>query len=121
MRTQLKSFVCAAVLITFLSIGVKAAVKTKSETVVIQTSAICESCKARIEKALKSTDGVQTASLNLSDKKVKVKFDPDKTSADKIRTVISNTGYDADNVKKNEAGYGKLPHCCQKPDKADMH
>ena len=114
MKKQIGYFVSALMLLTFVSSFAKAPVKLKSQVVTIQTSAVCESCKKRIEKVLKATDGVLEANLNLDNKKIKVKFNPDKTSAEQIRTVISNTGYDADDVKKNEEGFNKLPHCCQK-------
>lgn len=111
--SPLKSFGCAVALILFVSLGLKAAVKPKAETVTIQTSAICESCKKRIEKALLATPGVEEANLNTNTKKVKVKYDPIKTTPENIRTAIANTGYDADGIKKNAEAYNKLPHCCQ--------
>lgn len=121
MNATLKSFVASFALIAFISIGLHAAEKQKSETVTIQTSAICGSCKARLEKTLKATEGVEEAMLNLNNKKIKIKFDPAKTNADKLREVIANTGYDADNVKKNEEAFKKLPECCQRPMEGDMH
>jgi mercuric ion binding protein len=113
MKTQIKYLVSALVLLTFATSFVSTPAK-KTEVVNILTSAVCESCKARIEKALKSTDGVIEANLNLDNKKIKVKFYSDKITADQIRTVIANTGYDADNVKHTEAAFNSLPHCCQK-------
>ena len=121
MKTQFKSFLCSIFLIAMFSAGLSAAEKQKSQVVKIQTSAICGSCKARLEKALKSTDGVEEAILNLNSKKVKVKYDPAKTSPDKLREVIAGVGYDADNVKKKEDAFAKLPMCCQKPMEGDMH
>ncbi len=115
MNNNLKSFFCAVVLIMVLSAGVNATGRQKSETVTIQTSAICESCKARLEKKLKAVDGVEEANLNLNNKKIKIKYDPSKTNADALREVISNVGYDADALKKNVEAYDKLPQCCQKP------
>ena len=79
----------------------------------IQTSAICESCKNRIEKALKATDGIVSANLNLDNKKIKVKYDPTKLSPDQIRAAIAGTGYDADGVKANADAFKALPPCCQ--------
>jgi len=114
MKTQLKSFVCAIALITFMSVGMEAIAKNKGATVSIKTSAVCESCKKRIEKAVLAVEGVEKASLNLGNKEIKVKYDPAKTSPEKIRSAVSGTGYDADDVKKNEQAYTKLPHCCQK-------
>ena len=110
MKPQIKFLLGAVILFTFAS----SFVNLKTEVVNIQTSAICESCKARIERALKSTPGVAEANLNLDNKKIKVKYYPEKITADQIRTVIANTGYDADNVKKTETAFNNLPHCCQK-------
>jgi copper chaperone CopZ len=121
MKAQLKYFLPAVILITLLSFVVNVSVKPKGEVVTIQTSAICESCKKRIEKELKNTDGVLEANLNLGNKKIKVKYDPAKISADQVRTAISNTGYDADYVKRNEEAFKKLPHCCQQPEQGGMH
>jgi mercuric ion binding protein len=117
MKTPIKYLVSALMLIVFAS----SFVNLKTEVVNIQTSAICESCKARIERALKSTPGVASANLNLDDKKVKVKFYPEKISADQIRTVIANTGYDADNIRRTETAYKNLPNCCQKAGGACEH
>ena len=115
MKSQFKNLFCAIVLILSLSVAVSAADKQKSQIISIKTSAICESCKARLEKTLKAIEGVEEAVLNLNNKKVKIKFDADKTDATKLREVIANVGYDADDVKKNTAAYEKLPMCCQKP------
>ena|ERR1019366_1234171 len=121
MKKQAIHFLSATTLILILSFALKAAVKGKGETVTIQTSAICESCKKRIEKAVKATDGVQEANLNLNNKKIKVKYDPALVSPDQIRTAIANTGYDADYIKKNEEAFNKLPMCCQHPEEGEKH
>ena len=114
MKTQITFFAGALLVAFMITSSLNVSAKAKAEVVTIKTSAVCESCKARIEKVLKNTDGVLEAKLNLDDKKVKVKYDPEKTTPDQIRTVIANTGYDADNVKKTDDGFKKLPHCCQK-------
>ena len=54
-----------------------------------------------------------------NNKKVKVKYDPNQITPEQIRQVISKTGYDADNVKKDEEGFNKLPACCQRPMEGD--
>jgi mercuric ion binding protein len=121
MKSSIKYFASALLLITILT-GTMSASRPKAvEVVTIQTTAVCEACKARIEKALKSADGVISANLNLDDKKIKVKYNPDKTTADQIRTVIANTGYDADGVKKNPEAFNSLPKCCQKAGGACEH
>lgn len=88
--------------------------KNKTETVTIQTSAMCESCKTRIESALSSLKGVKNANVNLDDKKVTVTFVPSKVSAQQIKDAISKTGYDADELRCDREAYSKLPGCCKK-------
>ena len=83
------------------------------DTITILTSAECGMCKDRLEGALNYTKGVKFAELNLVDKTLFVKFNPKKISIDEIRTVISETGYDADDVKANPASVDKLPACCK--------
>lgn len=113
MKNTIRTFLCAFILIAVTGTAIRAEIKPKSETVTIKTSAICNSCKNRIEKALKATEGVENVMLNLDNKKVKVKFNPEKVSAEKIREVIANTGYNADDVKRTDEAYSKLPRCCQ--------
>jgi copper chaperone CopZ len=86
------------------------------ETVKIITSAICEMCKERIEKNLALTKGVAKSDLNLDDKVITVEFDAAKIDAAGIKKVISESGYDADEVKAVAKDYAKLPNCCKKKD-----
>ena len=121
MKNQTRNFLCSFLLIGIIAAGVQAAAISKLETLTVKTSAICESCKARIEKALKNVDGVQAAILNLNNKKIKIKYDASKTNPDQLRLAIANSGYDADDVKRNEEAFKHLPMCCQNPEKEDMH
>ncbi|HAI77009.1 MAG TPA: heavy metal transporter [Microscillaceae bacterium] len=92
-----------------------------SKEAIIQTSAICEMCKERLEKDLKTTKGVQKASLNLADKKMTVIFDSTQTNVANIRIAISQIGYDADKVAGVKEAHDKLPDCCQKTNKNAKH
>ena len=87
--------------------------ENQQDTITIQTSAECGMCKDRLEGALNYTKGVKFAELNLANKTIFVKFNPKKISIDEIRKVISETGYDADEVKANPASVEKLPACCK--------
>ena len=53
----------------------------------------CASCVTRIEKTLKSIDGVERASVNLSTEKVHLAFDPSKTSLEALAGAVENSGY----------------------------
>lgn len=85
----------------------------KVETATILTSAECGDCKERIEEVLNYTNGIQFAELDVPSKVVTVKFKTKKISLEEIRTIISEIGYDADDVKANAEKQKALPMCCQ--------
>lgn len=72
----------------------------------------CESCKARIEKAAKAA-GATAADWNVDSKMMEVKFDPAKTSSDKIQQKIAAVGHDTEKYTSLENAYNKLPGCCK--------
>lgn len=78
-------------------------------------------CKERLEKDLKTTKGIQKASLNLENKKITVVFDSTQTNAAKIKVAISQIGYDADDIAGVKEAHDKLPDCCQKTNKNAKH
>ena len=79
----------------------------------IQTSAECGSCKTRIENKLNYTKGIKFAELDLTTKVVEVKYSPKRITLAQIKTILSETGYDADEVKAVPAAVEKLPACCK--------
>lgn len=91
----------------------------KTETANIKTSAQCEMCKERIEKALSYEKGVKSSVLDLDTKIVTVVYKPGKTSLEKIRKALNLVGYDADQSPADPKAYQKLPPCCKKPDDPD--
>lgn len=107
------------VLLMFTTCGFASA-QTKTETVVIKTTIHCShclqcgSCGPNIENAVKENKGVSSVAIDPKIHTVTVVFDPEQTSADKIRKSISKIGYDADDVKASAAGYDKLDGCCKK-------
>ncbi|MFD2521883.1 heavy-metal-associated domain-containing protein [Emticicia soli] len=80
----------------------------------IKTSAVCGMCKKRIERDLGVSKGIVGSTLNLDDKVVTVKYNPKKTSPEKIKKAISKIGYDADEVVADQKSHDALPDCCQK-------
>ncbi len=92
--------------------GLRAEDGTKE--VKIKTSSICEMCKSRIEHNLSFEKGVKEADLDVKTKVVTIKYNPKKTDVAKLKANISKTGYDAEEVVADPAGYAKLPSCCKK-------
>lgn len=82
----------------------------------IKTSAICDECKDRIEKALAFEKGIKSSNVDLKDQLVTVVYYPKRTSPEKIKEAISNAGYDADEIPAKKESYEKLPTCCKKTD-----
>lgn len=87
--------------------------KAKLDTVKIKTSAECEMCKTRLEKEVSLMKGVKSVTVDLTTQVATVVYNNTKTDPAKIRTVIANTGYDADDVKANNRAQKKLPACCK--------
>jgi copper chaperone CopZ len=86
----------------------------------IMTSAVCKMCKKTIETALLALPGVETAVLDVTTRKVKVKFDKKQISLAELRQGIAAAGYDADDVPALSRAYEALPGCCKKDSKCAM-
>lgn len=90
------------------------------ETIVINTQISCdhcldcESCGPRVSKAIRKTSGIGKVRINPKKNTITVTYDPAKTNPDKIRTAISNVGFDADDVKASPEAYNNLDACCKK-------
>lgn len=89
------------------------AVAQSTATIEIKTSAQCEMCKDRIEKAMAYERGVKSAVLNLETKILTIEYKVSKTSPEQLREAVSKIGYDADDVPADEHAYSLLPDCCQ--------
>lgn len=87
--------------------------QNKVEEIVIHTSAECGSCKERLEGKLNYTKGIMFADLDIPSKDLTVKYKTKKISLEEIKKIISETGYDADDVKANSKAYEALPQCCK--------
>ena len=83
-------------------------------TAQFKTSAVCDMCKARIEKSLAYEKGVQSAVLDVPSKVLTVTYKADKTSPAALRTAVQKTGYDADELTADARAYSRLPDCCKK-------
>ena len=85
-----------------------------TEIVQFKTSAVCDMCKARIEKSMAYEKGVQAATLDVPSKVLTVSYRPDKTTPAALRTAVQKTGYDADEATADARAYDRLPDCCKK-------
>lgn len=71
-------------------------VSEKTEKVELNISGMhCAGCVAGIEATLKGTDGILTASVNLTTSRGVFEYDPSKISKEDIIQKIKELGYDA--------------------------
>lgn len=75
----------------------------KKATIQLETLT-CPSCAMKIEKAVKSLDGVDKDSVNVTfmSSKVKLEFDDDKLSVDTIEKTIKSLGYEVKKIQVKE-------------------
>lgn len=83
------------------------------KTVKIQTNAVCGMCKDRIESTIGAMDGVQSVRLDLTTKKVKIKYDDAEQSEASLRLAITKIGYAAGELAPDAEAQEALPACCK--------
>ena len=100
-----------------LSIFLLISLKNFSQDNTVKTATIavkgnCEECKKRIENAA-DIKGVKLAEWDEVKQAITVTYKPDKITIDQIAQAIAASGHDAGSKKASDAGYKKLPKCCQ--------
>ncbi len=110
----MKKIFFAAIAILGLAIVGHSQTKAVVTAIIKTPTALCESCKTRIETYLKRYDGVLEINVNYRKGETKVKYLTDRTDIEQIKTAISNAGYDADDVPATEDAYKRLPKTCKK-------
>ena len=106
----MKTFITVSLL--FLCVSFNA----QTDTVRIQTSAICETCKKTLEHDLSFEKGVKNSELDIDSKILTVVYNAEKTTPEKIRIAVTKSGYDADSLHADAKAYKRLPECCKKPE-----
>lgn len=104
-------------LCTTVSMGVRA--EGKITTAEIKTKincdhcSKCESCSARLEKALYELKGIKRVDIDDKMMTIKVAYNKEKASIGDIRNTIAASGYDADDVKAPAEALAGLDACCR--------
>jgi cation transport ATPase len=119
MMNSLKFFLLSAVSLVSFSAQAQTAAPAKpkgpaTEQVQLKTSAVCDMCKTRLEKAMAYEKGVQRAVLDVPSQVLTVSYRPDKTTPATLRAAVQKTGYDADSLPAEARAYERLPDCCKK-------
>lgn len=101
-------------LVSLITLGVSAQNASKNEqTVTIQTNGVCQKCADKFKENVPYFKGVKSYSYDMKTSKLTINYDAKKTNPDQLRKEVSKLGYNADNVKADEAARAKLPACCK--------
>lgn len=68
---------------------------TATRTVLRADGFSCPSCVAKIEKALKATDGVSDATVHFASSRIEVEHDPATIGVDDLVASVAAVGYTA--------------------------
>jgi copper chaperone len=94
MYKRLMAIISTIALVLLLGVGtVSAAIRTVTLRVKGMT---CGGCATSVEKALKSTEGVQNVRVSFERGKAVIKYDDQRVTVDKLREVIQSTGFFCD-------------------------
>jgi periplasmic mercuric ion binding protein len=99
--------------VVFILLLAQVAYGQKVKTEIIKTSAECSMCKDRVEEKLNYTKGIVFAELNYESKELEVRYKTKNISVEKIRAILNELGYDADETKAVPEAQKALPDCCQ--------
>ena len=87
--------------------------QAKTAVTKFKTSAVCGSCKERIEDKLNYSKGIVFAELDEDTKVLTVKYKTKVLNPEKIKYLVSQIGYDAGETPRDPDAFAKLPGCCQ--------
>jgi len=77
--------------------------KDKTETVKYWVSMSCANCQAKVEKNIPFEKGVKGLETDLTAKTVTIKYQPAKTSPEKLEKAIQKLGFKTEIIKEEEA------------------
>ncbi|GHU02641.1 copper-translocating P-type ATPase [Spirochaetia bacterium] len=89
---------------TVTKIGYEVLDRPKGSTVTIPIGGMtCAACSARVEKAIRKLDGIETATVNLATEKATVVYNPQTLRVSSIKEAIEKAGYTALDFSKEGA------------------
>lgn len=109
-----------SILLFFLAASAVFSHASPSDTLKIKIVAYCDHCKAcescwgKIEQNLMFTKGVKHLAYDEKEMVITVGYNPKKVSPEKLRNVVSKSGFDADDIKADAEAQKKLDDCCKR-------
>jgi len=103
----------AALCFALLASGCKGDPDIKTDVIAANTM-ICGTCEKNVKKAVYAVEGVKAVEVDLKVKTVTVHYLPAQTNLLTLERAITDAGYDANDKRRDPAGYEKLDACCKK-------
>ena len=100
------------ILLALLALTLPVVAQRKNAKAQLNVEGICNSCKARIEKAAYSVKGVKSANWNIKSGNMTLIFDERKCSESDVQKAIAKVGHDAGKERADDEVYKNLHHCC---------
>lgn len=105
--------------LAFLCLAFSGYSQSETDTTMI-VNGVCGMCENTIEKAAK-LEGVSLADWDKETLVLKLKFDPQQVSLEKINAAIVASGYDTEFTTASDSAYYKLDPCCYYRDPNNAH
>ena len=91
----------------------KADMLTHTKNVKIKVYGECDMCQKRIERAASSVEGIKSASWDVDNKVLTLKYDIFKKEAvNNVQKKVMSIGHDTEMGRASEVAYNNLPSCC---------
>lgn len=74
----------------------------KTAEITFNVSIHCKSCQERIEKNIPFEKGVKDITVDLDDKTVRVIYNPQKTTEEKLAKAFEDLGYTCEKINKTD-------------------
>lgn len=111
----MKAIYCFAFALFTYALPVAAQMPAPKQAEIKTPTAVCLECKTIIEQAVpRQVEGLIKINVIFKRGVTLVKWYPDRTNIEQLKTAIANAGFDADEVTANIDYYNKLPICCKK-------
>lgn len=102
-----------------LALTLPVVAQSKNAKAQLNVEGICNTCKARIEKAALGVKGVKYAQWNVDTHQLSLLLDEHKTSVPQIQEAIAKVGHSnslpdgSAKVEASEEDYNKVNDCCK--------
>ena len=107
------------ILLAFLALTLPVVAQSKNAKAQLNVEGICNTCKARIEKAALGVKGVKYAQWNVDTHQLSLVLDERKTSTHQVQEAIAKVGHSnslpdgSSKVEATEEDYNKVSDCCK--------